>query len=103
MYEIKCALCDALIGYGSVECTTDICGSHTIEEVNNYKNPITWDTVRDVRNQILTNSDWTQLEDAPLTQEEKDHWATYRQYLRDIPKLFATPQEVIYPEIGDFE
>lgn len=36
------------------------------------------------RNQLLAESDWTQMNDSPLTNELKTAWATYRQSLRDI-------------------
>jgi uncharacterized protein YjiS (DUF1127 family) len=57
----------------------------------------TWDSVRRKRNQLLTQSDWTQLADAPLTQEQKNAWAVYRQALRDVPSSAATPEEVVWP------
>ncbi|WP_422387668.1 phage tail assembly chaperone [Gemmobacter caeni] len=34
---------------------------------------------------MLSDSDWTQLADAPLTPAKQAQWATYRQELRDIP------------------
>jgi len=37
---------------------------------------------RNRRNTLLTESDWTQVADAPV---DKAAWATYRQALRDIP------------------
>lgn len=42
------------------------------------------------RNFLLTKTDWTQLPDADLTQEEKDAWKVFRQELRnlDVSKLF---------------
>ena len=39
---------------------------------------------RATRNQLLTESDWTQFNDSPLTGDVKTSWATYRQTLRDI-------------------
>jgi hypothetical protein len=39
---------------------------------------------RDTRNQLLSDSDWTQFNDSPLTGDVKTSWATYRQTLRDI-------------------
>lgn len=39
--------------------------------------------VRDVRNEYLQYYDFTQLDDAPFTDEEKVVYAEYRQYLRD--------------------
>jgi hypothetical protein len=40
-----------------------------------------WQVVRTQRNQLLKDSDWTQLADTPV---DKTLWATYRQELRDI-------------------
>lgn len=40
--------------------------------------------IRDQRNELLKNSDWTQLVDSPLTSYKKTQWKTYRQELRDI-------------------
>ena len=39
---------------------------------------------RETRNQLLTESDWTQFNDSPLTDEAKALWVTYRTALRDI-------------------
>ena len=39
--------------------------------------------VRLVRNEYLKDTDFTQLNDAPFTTEEKLQYAQYRQYLRD--------------------
>jgi hypothetical protein len=41
--------------------------------------------LRTERNTLLTESDWTQSSDSPLTDEVKVEWATYRQELRDLP------------------
>lgn len=34
---------------------------------------------------LLSQSDWTQVADSPLSDEEKAEYATYRQTLRDLP------------------
>lgn len=44
-----------------------------------------WNAVRIERNTLLTESDWTQMSDSPLTDSKKTEWATYRQSLRDLP------------------
>lgn len=49
------------------------------------------------RLQLLQASDWTQLPDSPLTEEQKAAWATYRQELRDIPEQSGYPFNVVYP------
>jgi hypothetical protein len=47
--------------------------------------PDFWPRVRRKRNLLLTESDWTQVADSPLTDSKKAEWATYRQALRDVP------------------
>ena len=38
------------------------------------------------RNELLKETDWTQLPDVPLTQEDKKLYRKYRQYLRELPQ-----------------
>ena len=52
------------------------------------------DEVRSKRDKILSESDWTQVADAPV---DKAAWATYRQALRDIPSQAGFPNEVTWP------
>ena len=40
---------------------------------------------REERNVKLTESDWTQVIDSPLSDSKKTEWHTYRQALRDMP------------------
>ena len=56
-----------------------------------------WNMIRNYRNELLGKSDWTQLPDVPLTLEEKQSWATYRQALRDITEDYTAPDEVMFP------
>ena len=56
--------------------------------------------IRLIRNQILTDSDWTQFPDSPLTTTKKAEWTTYRQALRDIPETYADAtsiDDIIWP------
>lgn len=39
---------------------------------------------RFTRDTLLSQTDWTQMNDSPLSNEDKTAWATYRQELRDI-------------------
>lgn len=41
-------------------------------------------SVRDQRNRLLAESDWTVLQDSPLTDAQVAEWVIYRQALRDI-------------------
>jgi len=53
-------------------------------EVAAAKAEAQWAVVRAQRNQLIANTDWTQLPDAALTNIETANWASYRQALRDI-------------------
>ena len=44
-----------------------------------------YEQLRKKRNNKLSNSDWTQFPDSPLSSSKKSEWATYRQALRDLP------------------
>lgn len=50
--------------------------------------------VRRQRDQLLLESDWTQLQDAPVDQAA---WATYRQELRDVSGQAGFPWTVVWP------
>jgi hypothetical protein len=52
--------------------------------------------VRQQRNQLLNNCDWTQLVDAPV---DASPWATYRQALRDITDQPGFPWNVEWPAV----
>jgi hypothetical protein len=51
--------------------------------------------VRRTRNALLYKSDWTQLNDAPLTDEKKAEWLTYRTALRDITNIIVTNESLV--------
>lgn len=50
------------------------------------------------RQKLLSESDWTNLPDSPLSSEKKEEWKKYRQALRDITKQKGFPQKVVFPE-----
>lgn len=49
--------------------------------------------LRNIRNQLLEESDWTQMSDSQLSSEKKTEWQKYRQELRDITKKFSSIDE----------
>ena len=53
--------------------------------------------LRAMRNQMLTDTDWTQGADSPLTDSQKTSWATYRQSLRDITDNATSLDDVTWP------
>jgi hypothetical protein len=52
-------------------------------------------SVREQRNKLIAECDWTQVADAPV---DKEAWATYRQALRDVPTQAGFPWDVTWPE-----
>ena len=59
--------------------------------------------VRNKRNELLAQSDWTQLPDSPLSQTKKNAWSKYRQQLRDMMASYTDSEEntldkVIFPK-----
>ena len=51
--------------------------------------------MRKVRDSMLKESDWTQVEDAPV---DRQAWATYRQALRDFPATWTPGLEANFPD-----
>ena len=64
----------------------------------NKKSERKWNSVRAQRNQLLAQSDWTQVADAP---GDKAAWATYRQALRNLPSTSTDPDALIWPNSPD--
>jgi hypothetical protein len=65
--------------YEGMCCTVEV-AALTEEELQSRVDS-QWQVIRTQRNQLLKDSDWTQLADTPV---DKTSWATYRQELRDI-------------------
>ena len=55
----------------------------TIEELEAVKLELDKEYVRNLRNRLLIESDWTQNRDVVLSNDTE--WKTYRQALRDLP------------------
>jgi hypothetical protein len=56
------------------------------------------------RDVLLTESDWTQVNDSPLSDTKKAEWATYRQELRDLPSSHQSTtnfDDVVFPTQPD--
>lgn len=64
----------------------------------NQKSERKWSSVRAQRDQLLSQSDWTQVADAP---GDKAAWATYRQALRDLPSTGTDPDALTWPTSPD--
>ena len=57
------------------------------------------DYIRSKRANLLRSSDWTQMQDSPLSEEQKAAWATYRQALRDMTdtQQVNSVEEIVWP------
>jgi hypothetical protein len=67
-------------------------------EVQEKSNDEKWDELRGKRNLLLTNSDFTQLDDSP---RDKSKWKSYREALRDLPENYPNPDDIIWPTEPD--
>ena len=55
-----------------------------------------WNYVRVERDKKIVKSDWTQLEDVPMSNTLLEEWQTYRQSLRDITTQ-SDPSNISWP------
>ncbi|MEZ8470813.1 phage tail assembly chaperone [Vibrio splendidus] len=58
-----------------------------------------WFSIRKKRDQLICQTDFTQLVDSPLPQELIDEFKVYRATLRNIPQSYSNPEEVIWPQM----
>ena len=77
--------------YEGMCCTVDVEPKTEQELKERVRNE--WTVIRQQRNHLLSESDWTQLADSPA---DKDKWAVYRQELRDIT-IQEDPFSIIWP------
>jgi hypothetical protein len=54
--------------------------------------------MRQWRDILLAQSDWTQMADSPLSTQKKTEWATYRQQLRDFPAGWTPADTANFPD-----
>lgn len=98
-------------GYGETAYTLDLDSNTVIQNTEilpKYFDELSYFTeqrnsfmtyLRDVRNDLLSKSDWSMTVDIleKNTSEWKNAWVTYRQQLRDLPDVYESK----YPEIID--
>ena len=60
----------------------------------NLRIEIKWEEIRQIRNELLLECDWTQLADIPT--EIKSSWQSYRQQLRDVTTQ-SNPFNIVWP------
>jgi len=57
--------------------------------IDQGEHDVTWEQVRELRNQALEDSDWRAVSDRTISQA----WEDYRQALRDLPQDNATAND----------
>jgi hypothetical protein len=72
---------------------TGNCFAETPEELMN--------ALKSIRSWMLSESDWTQAVDSPLSEDVKQAWREWRQELRDITKLVNVDNVQDWFEITD--
>ena len=53
-----------------------------------------WERLRVYRDNLLKETDFRMIEDAPW---DKSAWADYRQALRDLPATVSDPVDIVFP------
>lgn len=61
-----------------------------------------WASIRNRRNQLLRDTDYTQVLDSPLTEDQRTAVGVYRKALRDVPQDVGNPFSVVWPDKPDF-
>ncbi len=64
-------------------------------KLNELENEEPMRLLREVRNKLISETDWTQLKDVDLDVVREKNWKNYRQALRDLPAKSA-PKVDIY-------
>lgn len=81
------------------KCVDGVIQSFSETEINNIFNNKNLDRFRKERNELLSESDWTDLPNCPLSNSKKEEWQSYRQTLRDMPSQEGfDPLNPIFPE-----
>lgn len=63
---------------------------------------VKWETIRLGRNKLLSDTDYTQLPDTPITAQCRTAFQTYRQALRDVTSQ-PDPYNISWPTIPPYE
>lgn len=65
-----------------------------------------WDQFRIWRETQLRLTDWTQLPDAPLSDQEVQKYMTYREFLRNAPQDYSNVEDINFEsnvELRDYK
>tara|TARA_R100001460_G_scaffold31167_1_gene61401 strand:- start:189 stop:431 length:243 start_codon:yes stop_codon:yes gene_type:complete len=73
---------------------------YTFNTGETFELPETMAWLRNRRDLLLAESDWTQAADSPLSDTKKAEWATYRQQLRDLTNNYTKEnsiEDIVFP------
>ena len=91
-YDINlCLLVDKYIE------SRDIVAQLVLPFPEEIKSNISMKSLRERRNQLLSETDWTRMDDNGLDEDDREIWAIYRQELRDITEQYSSLDDVIWP------
>jgi hypothetical protein len=69
--------------------------------LNYFTNTVTvdskWAEIRQLRDDLLKQTDWTQLPDVQLDDATKAAYTAYRQALRELPQNNTDPFNIVLP------
>lgn len=57
--------------------------------------------IREQRDKLLADTDWTHLQDTSLDSAEKEKYRIYRQKLKDVPQQEGFPYNVEFPKLEE--
>ena len=85
--------------YAEFKGIDDLDMDRIIKQIYNRDNSISFNKILIIRKFLLIDSDWTQLPDNGLSEEDRELWRQYRQKLRDIHNDYKSipPAEVPFP------
>ena len=81
-------------GEGIIQGHYDRTTQKIVDGVVTSYTPDIFPEVRRKRNTLLSESDWTQMSDSPLSASKKTEWVTYRQTLRDMPTAQSSVTDI---------
>ncbi len=70
-----------------------------LDSIKIFINPSLERAERLRRDRLIAETDWTQVEDSPLSLADKEKYKEYRKMLRDISKQEGFPSNIIWPKI----
>ena len=68
---------------------------HRMSKVIEQSKGLSLTRVKAWRDFFLRSSDWSMLEDAPVTADEKEQWKKYRKLCRELPDQFESGTQVL--------